>query len=142
MHLRLESMIPVIALAMVSGCASLRPAGSDAGSCPANLRPYVRTTLYIGTSRYFANDGWRRFTEEVLVRHLPAGGSVIENESGWWRRPDGSTGMGGGRLLIVLAPMSEITTHRTGIQAVIAEIKRVTGHLSVGWEEDQLCAAF
>lgn len=142
MHLRLQSMIPFIALAIISGCAPLRHSSADAGSCPANLRQYVRTTLYIGNSRYFANDGWKRFTEEVLVKHLPGGGSVIENESGWWRRPDGSTAMGGGRLLIVLAPMSEITTHRTGIQEVIAEIKRVTGHLAVGWEEDHLCAAF
>src|SRR5688572_33495751 len=103
MHLRSQSLILVI-LVIVSGCASLRPGGSDSASCPPKLRQYVRTTLYIGTSRYFANDGWKRFTEEVLVKHLPAGGSVIENESGWWRRPDGSTGMGGGRLLIVLAP--------------------------------------
>jgi len=98
--------------------------------------------LYIGTSRYFEGDGWKRFTEDVLVKHLPAGGSVIENDSGWWRRPDGSTAMGGGRLLIILAPMPEITTHRAGIQAVIAEIKRVTGHLSVGREEVRLCAGF
>lgn len=110
--------------------------------CPAALKPYVRTTLYLGTSRYFQNGGWQGFIEEVIVKHLPAGGTVIENNSGWWRRPDGSTAMGGGRMLIVLAPMTEIATHRTGIQSVIAEIKRVTGHLSVGWEEARLCAGF
>jgi hypothetical protein len=142
MHLSPQSMLPVLALVIVSGCVSVRRGGSDTVSCPTNLKQYVRTTLYIGTSRYFADDGWKRFTEDVLVKHLPAGGSVIENDSGWWRRPDGSTAMGGGRLLIVLAPMSEIATHRAGIQSVIEEIKRVTGHLSVGREEDRLCATF
>lgn len=126
---------------LISASQNTKVAGPDEG-CPATLKQYLRTTLYVGTSRYFLGDGWRRFTEEVLVKHLPAGGTVIENDSGWWRRPDGSTGMGGGRILIVLAPMTEIATHRAGIQAVIAEIKRVTGHLSVGWEEDHLCAGF
>jgi len=50
--------------------------------------------------------------------------------------------MGGGRLLIVLAPAAELTTHRAGVQQVVAEIKRVTGHRSVGWEEVRLCAGF
>lgn len=142
MHFRVTSIILALGLGSASGCASLRGADSDTVSCPADLRPYVRTSLYMGTSRYFAGDGWKRFTEEVLVKHLPAGGSIIENESGWWRRPDGSTAMGGGRLLIVLAPVSEMNEHRAGVRAVIQEIKRVTGHLSVGWEEDRLCAAF
>lgn len=141
MDFRRRLAIPVIVLAILSGC-SVRRGGSNTGSCPSNLRQYVRTTLYVGNSRYFAGDGWKRFTEDVLVKHLPAGGSAIEHDSGWWRRPDGSTAMGGGRLLIILAPLDEITTHREGIQAVIAEIKRVTGHLSVGWEEDRLCATF
>jgi hypothetical protein len=141
MYLRRRLTVLVIVFAILPGC-SIRRGSSDIGICPINLRPYVRTTLYIGNSRYFAGDGWKQFTEDVLVKHLPAGGSVIENDSGWWRRPDGSTAMGGGRLLIILAPMNEITTHRAGIQAVIAEIKRVTGHLSVGWEEDRLCATF
>jgi hypothetical protein len=141
MHFNPRSTIPVIAIVFLSSCSARRGA-TDTGRCPINLKDYVRTTLYIGTSRYFAGDGWKRFTEDVLVKHLPAGGSVIENESGWWRRPDGSTAMGGGRLLIVLAPMHEIKAHRAGIQAVITEIKRVTGHLSVGLEEDRLCAAF
>lgn len=141
MHLRLRSITPLVALALGLGCASLRPARTGSANCPPSLVPYVRTTLYIGNSRYFAGDGWTRFTEEVLVKHLPAGGTVTEN-AGWWRRPDGTTAIGPGRLLTVLAPLSEITTHRAGIQAVIAEIKRVTGHLSVGWEEARLCATF
>lgn len=141
MHLLQRWSLFLVVCVILSGCA-VRGGGTDGRGCAHNLRPYVRTTLYIGTSRYFAGDGWKRFTEEVLVKHLPAGGTTIENDSGWWRRPDGSTAMGGGRLLIVLAPLEEITTHRAGIQAVIAEIKRVTGHLSVGWEEDRLCAAF
>ena len=142
MHSRVKSTVLALGIAFACGCASLRGADSDPIKCPVDLKPYVRTTLYMGNSRYFAGDGWKRFTEEVLVKHLPAGGSVIENDSGWWRRPDGSTAMGAGRLLIVLAPASEVSAHREGIRSVIKEIKRVTGHLSVGWEEDSLCAAF
>jgi hypothetical protein len=142
MHTRFKSGMLALGIALACGCASLRGADSDPTPCPPDLEPYVRTTLYMGSSRYFAGDGWKRFTEEVLIKHLPAGGTVIENTSGWWRRPDGSTATGGGRLLVVLAPASEVSAHREGIRSVIKEIKRVTGHLSVGWEEDRLCAAF
>jgi hypothetical protein len=140
-----RTVIVVCLSVVLASCASTSrytKVTGPAESCPATLVAYVRTTLYLGTSRYFIGDGWKRFTEEVLVKHLPAGGTVVETESGWWRRPDGSTAMGGGRMLIVLAPMTEIAIHRTGIQAVIAEIKRVTGHLSVGWEEAHVCAGF
>lgn len=138
--IRTGHSVILVVIALLAGC-SIRRAAPAVELCPAQLRPYVRSTLYIGRSRYFEGDGWQRFTDEVLVKHLPAGGSVIEN-AGWWRRPDGTTAAGEGRLLIVLAPLPDIAAHRAGVQAVIAEIKRVTGHLSVGWEEDRLCAGF
>jgi hypothetical protein len=107
-------------------------------SCPAPLQPYLRTALYTGA---IADTAWQRFMSEVLVQHFPAGGSVFEN-TGWWRRPDGTMYRNVGKTLVVLAPVTETESHRIAVRAVIAAIKHRFNHQSVGWEEGRLCAGF
>ena len=109
-----------------------------AAACAAPLQPYLRTALYTGA---IADTGWQRFVSEVLVQHFPAGGSAFEN-TGWWRRPNGTLYRNVGKTLVVLAPATEADAHRTAVRAVIAEFKRRFNHQSVGWEEDRVCAGF
>lgn len=123
------------------GCVSTRAEFAPpppALSCPAPLQPYLRTALFTGA---IADTAWQRFVSEVLVQHFPAGGSVFEN-TGWWRRPNGTTYRNVGKTLVVLAPVTETESHRVAVRAVIAEIKQRFNHQSVGWEEGRLCAGF
>lgn len=125
----------------LAGCATARPAPlpmAEPVTCSAPLQPYLRTALYTGA---IADTAWRRFLSEVLIEHFPAGGSVFEN-TGWWRRPDGSMYRNVGKTLVVLAPVTQTEQHRAAVRAVIAAIKRRFNHRSVGWEEDRLCAGF
>jgi hypothetical protein len=136
------------ALAAVAGCSRPRPdRTTPMGPCVAPLEPYVRTSLYVDRSNRndpsgrLTDEEWQRFVDTVLLRYFPAGGSMIAN-AGWWRRPDGSTGGGPGRTLVVLAPLADTLPHREAVQAVIAEYKRRYGVRSVLWEESRSCAAF
>jgi len=125
----------------LAACATTRPASLPADpllSCPAPLQPYLRTALYTGA---VADSAWHQFLSEVLIQHFPVGGSVFEN-TGWWRRPDGTMYRNVGKTLVVLAPVTEIEQHRTAVRAVIAAFKQRFNHRSVGWEEDRVCAGF
>ena len=116
-------------------------------NCPPPLEPYLRTSLYVDRSNRndpsgrLTDDEWQRFVDSVLLRYFPAGGSIFAN-SGWWRRPNGTTGGGPGRTLVVLAPVADSVAHRESVRAVIAEYKTRYGIQSVLWEESHACVAF
>ena len=136
-------------LPLTTACTRARPevAVAPAIDCPAPLEPYIRTALYLDRSNRndpsgrLSDEEWQRFVDTVLLEHFPAGGTILAN-SGWWRRPNGTTGGGPGRTLVVLAPVAEAGAHRMAVRAVIAEIKTRYGLRSVLWEEGQACAAF
>jgi hypothetical protein len=133
--------ISVTLFGALAACAATRPAPLLADvpmSCPAPLQPYLRTALYTGA---VADSAWHRFISEVLIEHFPVGGSVFEN-TGWWRRPDGTMYRNAGKTLVILAPVTETEQHRAAVRAVIAAFKQRFNHRSVGWEEDRLCAGF
>jgi hypothetical protein len=115
--------------------------------CADGLESFLRTSLYTDRSNRnspkgrLSDDEWQKFVDDVLVRHFPAGGTVYSN-AGWWRRPNGTIGGGPGHTIVVLAPLEHIEAHRHAVKAVIREIKTRHGHLSVGREEDRVCAAF
>lgn len=129
------------ALAAAGACAT------RSAACPAPLAPYVRTTLYFDRSntpdphKPYSEEEWARFVTDVLVRHLPGGGTITDT-TGWWRRPDGSTFRGIGRALVVLAPDGEAAPHRQAVARVIDDIKTRYGHQLVIREEGRVCAAF
>jgi hypothetical protein len=139
----------LLLMAGTLGCAQPAPAPvvPMALACPPPLEPYIRTALYVDRSNRndpsgrLTDEEWQCFVDTVLLRHFPAGGTVFSN-AGWWRRPDGTTGGGPGRTLVVLAPLTEATAHRAAVQTVIAEYKARYGVRSVLWEEGQTCAAF
>lgn len=149
----LRMLIPLVLGLLTSllvGCATrLQGHVSDPPtvSCLAPLQPYLRTTLYTDRSNRndpsgrMSDDEWQRFVDEILVRHFPVGGTMYSN-TGWWRRPDGSTGGGTGRTIVLLVSISELQAHRSSVRAVIDEIKRRFGHQSVGWEEEWVCVSF
>ena len=139
-----------VILGVATGCASVgaTPASRvSSAPCPPTLEPYLRTSLYMDRSNRndpsgrLTDDEWQGFVDEILLRHFPAGGTIFLN-SGWWRRPDGSTGGGPGRTLVVLSPVSEAESHRSAVGAVIAEVKARYGHRSVLWEEGRVCVTF
>lgn len=107
-------------------------------SCPAPLVPHLRTALYTGA---IPDTAWQKFMAEVLVQHFPAGGSVFEN-TGWWRRPNGTLYRNAGKTLVILAPVADTEAHRAAVRVVIAEFKRRFNQQSVGWEEGRVCAGF
>ena len=117
------------------------------GGCVAPLQPYLRTSVYIDRSntkdpqRPYSPEEWDRFINEVLIRHVPDGGTVFDN-TGWWRRPNGTTFRGIGRTLVMLSSASETAADRAGITAIIDEIKRRYGHQLVIREEAVVCASF
>ena len=116
-------------------------------ACAAPLQPWIRTSLYTDKSnpkdpsRRISDEEWQRFVDAVLLPHFPTGGTIYEN-SGWWRRPNGSRGGGQGRTLVMLAPASQIQLHRAAVRAVIDSVKQRYSHQSVGWEEGWACVAF
>ena len=140
---------PALAALLVTACASARPAPVPvtAEACAPPLEPYVRTALYVDRSNRndstgrLSDEEWQRFVDTVLLRYFPAGGTIFAN-GGWWRRPDGTTGGGPGRTILILAPLSEADAHRAAVRAVIAEYKARYGIRSVLWEEGRACAAF
>ncbi|MGI8782457.1 MAG: DUF3574 domain-containing protein [Acidobacteriota bacterium] len=143
-------LVALVLVAGVNGCAlhrAERPLGAAGLSCTAPLKPSLRTVLYMDrsnvnvTSGRLTDEEWQRFVDDVLLRYFPAGGTILAN-TGWWRRPDGSTGGGAGRMLVVLVPAAEAGSHRAAVQAVIAQIKQRYGHRFVLWEEDRVCVAF
>ncbi|MEX0909576.1 MAG: DUF3574 domain-containing protein, partial [Gemmatimonadaceae bacterium] len=100
--------------------------------------PYLRTTLYTAD---FGGPAWERFFNEVIVQHFPTGGSITVGP-GWWRRPDGTIAIGNGKTFVMLVPATETESQRTAVRAVIAAIKQRFNQISVGWEEDWVCAGF
>lgn len=132
----------VLALfAVLSGCVPARTELTPAPaalSCPASLQPYLKTTLY---SADFSGPAWERFFNEVIVQHFPAGGSITVGP-GWWRRPDGTIAHGNGKQLNMLVPATQTDSQRVAVRAVIAAIKQRFNQISVGWEEDRVCAGF
>lgn len=138
----------IAAVLIVAGCAHNRtelPMPSD--SCVAPLEPHLRIDLYTDRSNRnhptgrLTDEEWKKFVEEVLIEHFPVGGTVLEN-SGWWRRANGTTFHGVGKTLIMLVPQKDVRPDRASVRAVIAEIKSRYGPSSVGWEERWVCAGF
>ncbi len=139
----------VFGLVMVgtAGCVSANstrvdapetPPASAVAECPAPLEPYVKVTLYMGRgSRDPAV--WQTFTDEVLVKHFPDGGTMIET-SGWWEGRVGDATEKNSRMLVMLHPAADRTAFATAVEVVIADIKQRFGHRAVLWEEVGICA--
>lgn len=105
---------------------------------PRAARAVPGTTLYTSN---FGGEAWERFINEILLSHFPAGGSVSV-AAGWWRWPNGRIVRGDGKTLVMLAPATQVQSHRVAVQAVITAIKQRFDQMSVGWEEDRVCAGF
>lgn len=147
---RLAALAASLAALTLLGCALPRSrveAVAPERECTPPMEPYLRTSIYLDRSNTrdpqhpFSEAEWERFIDEVLIRYLPAGGTVFDN-AGWWRRPSGSTFRGIGRTFVVLAPVADSSAHRTGVVAVVNEIKSRYGHRSVIREEARVCAVF
>jgi hypothetical protein len=108
------------------------------------MTPHLRTSVHFDRSNTsdrsnpYSPAEWEKFINEVLIRFVPAGGSIFEN-TGWWRRPNGTTFRGIGRTLVVWAPVSDSTPHRAGVDSVIAQIKERYRHQVVFREEERVC---
>ena len=111
------------------------------------MKPYIQTSLFMDRTtldqppQRSTDKRWRRFTQEVLVREFPAGGSVFAN-SGWWRSPTGRMDSGEGYMVVVTAPVAQAAEHRAAAGRVVEEIKRQFRQESVLREEEVVCAAF
>lgn len=117
-------------------------------ACGEKLLPYVQTSLFLDRMimdpthpQKITDKRWKRFTEEVLMREFPAGGSVFEN-SGWWKSPTGRMDSAEGYTVLVTAPVAQAAEHRAAAGRVVAEIKRQFRQESVLREEEVVCAAF
>ena len=110
------------------------------------MLPYLRTSVHFDRSNTsdpsnpYSPQEWEKFINEVLIRFLPAGGSLYDN-TGWWRRPNGTTFRGIGRTLVVWARVSDSTLHRAAVDSVIAQIKERYRHQVVFREEEPVCEA-
>ena len=141
---RLRTLLPLLAAA---GCAHPKPrteTGPIAPKCAAPMIPHLRTQVYFDRSNTtdplnpYAPAEWDKFVNEVLIRFLPAGGNLYDN-TGWWRRPNGTTFRGIGRALQVWALVSDSTSHRAAVDSVIAQIKGWYRHRVVFREEELVC---
>lgn len=117
-------------------------------ACGEKLAPYVQTSLFLDRTimdptrpQKITDKRWKRFTQEVLMREFPAGGSVFEN-SGWWKSPTGRMDSAQGYTVVVTAPVAEAAEHRAAAGRVVAEIKRQFRQESVLREEEVVCAMF
>lgn len=150
MHtLPVRYVIPILLLLTAAGCARTRPlakAISVVVNCAAPMTPHLRTSIHFDRSNtsdpynpYSAQE-WEQFINEVLIRFIPAGGSIYDN-TGWWRRPNGTTLRGIGRTLIVWGAVADSTSHRASVDSVIAQIKLRYRHRVVFREEELVCEA-
>lgn len=137
-HNRSPAWFGLLVFAGSISCVTPRQQPRPVATCPAPLEPHLRTALYTGA---IPDTAWHRFVGEVVVQHFPAGGSAFEN-TGWWRRPNGTLYRNSGKTLVILAPVADTEAHRAAVRAVIAEFKRRFKQQSVGWEEDRVCAGF
>lgn len=147
--LRPRSVLLLLTLLAVgaTGCVSAnstrveaadRGPASLATNCPAPLEPFVKVTLYMGRGTQDA-DEWQEFADEVLVRHFPDGGTMLET-SGWWEGRVGDATDKNSRMLVMLHPAPDRDAFAERVQAVIADIKERFGHRAVLWEEAAICA--
>jgi hypothetical protein len=144
-HLVKRAVALVAASLSVAACVSSSTTrvqapepGTTTGLCAAPLQPYLKATLYMGRGTQDAAE-WQAFVDEVLVRHFPDGGSMVE-VSGWWEGRVGDAAEKNSRMLVMLHPAGERQTFVAGIEAVIADIKARFGHRAVLWEETSTCA--
>lgn len=134
----------LLALSLVAAIAACAPARTElasapaALSCPAPLEPYLQTTLYMAD---FSGPAWDQFLNDVIAQHFPTGGSITVGP-GWWRRPNGTIARGNGKTINMLVPATQTEAQRTAVRTVIAAIKQRFNQISVGWEEDHVCAGF
>jgi hypothetical protein len=142
----IQCLLVVLPLVTASGCARapLVSAGPALPRCATPMMPHLRTQVYFDRSNTadplnpYSQPEWDRFVREVLIRFLPAGGNLYDN-TGWWRRPDGTTFRGIGRTLQVWAPVADSTSHRAAVDSVIAQIKQRYKHRVVFREEELVC---
>lgn len=121
---------------------------SSAFACGEKLAPHVQTSLFLDRTildrtnpQKISDKRWNRFTQEILMREFPAGGSVFENR-GWWKSPTGRLDSGEGYMVVVTAPVAQAAEHRAAAGRVVEEIKRQFRQESVLREEEVVCAAF
>lgn len=148
--MRVWKFLATSLLLAAAGCFRTTPtsgASPIALKCAAPMTPHLRTRIHFDRSNAtdppyntYSELEWERFITEVLVRFIPAGGSIFEN-TGWWRRPNGTTFRGIGRTLVVWAPAADSARHRAGADSVIAQIKQRYHHQVVFREEEPVCEA-
>ena len=136
-------------LLVATGCARVTST-SDASRirlpCAPPMMPHLRTSVHFDRSNTsdpynsYSAPEWEKFVNDVLIRFIPAGGSIYDN-TGWWRRPNGTTFRGIGRTLVVWAPVADSAPHRAGVDSVIAQIKERYRHRVVFREEESVCEA-
>ena len=115
-------------------------------ACAAPMTPHIRTQVYFDRTNTadpynpYSPAEWDKFVNEVLIRFLPAGGNLYDN-TGWWRRPNGTTFRGIGRTMQVWAPVADSMSHRIAVDSVISQIKERYKHRVVFREEERVCEA-
>jgi hypothetical protein len=146
---RAIKVAPLVAIALLSaaeGCFRARPDLQAGPRCAAPMMPTLRTSVYFDRSNTsdplnpYSPAEWDTFVTEVLIRFLPAGGNLYDN-TGWWRRPNGTTFRGIGRTMQVWAPAADSIPHRMAVDSVIAQIKGRYKHRVVFREEELVCEA-
>ena len=145
---RVAHLSPIMAVALIAAvsCSRVRPIPPLGPTCAAPMTPHLRTQVYfdrtntLDPSNPYSPAEWDRFVTEVLIRFLPAGGNLYDN-TGWWRRPNGTTFRGIGRTMQVWAPVADSLSHRVAVDSVIAQIKQRYKHRVVFREEEQVCEA-
>lgn len=139
----------LVVLVTAVGCARVgrsSPSSPLQIGCTASMTPYLRTSVHFDRSNTadprnpYSPQEWEKFIDEVLIRFIPAGGSLYDN-TGWWRRPNGTTFRGIGRTMVVWAPVADSTAHRAGVDSVVAQIKDRYRHRVVFREEERVCEA-
>ena len=136
--------VSLLALSLGAAISACVPARTElaptpaALSCPAPLQPYLRTILYTAD---YSGPAWDQFLNDVIAQHFPTGGSITVGP-GWWRRPDGTIARGNGKQINMLVPATQTDAQRAAVRTVIAAIKQRFNQMSVGWEEDHVCAGF
>lgn len=147
--LRARQVMAALLLLAAAGCSRARPisnANPFRDSCAAPMKAHLRTSVHFDRSNTrdpsnpYSAPEWELFINEVLIRFVPDGGSIYDN-TGWWRRPNGTTFRGIGRTLVVWAVVPDSTTHRAAVDSVVAQIKHRYGHRVVFREEEHVCEA-
>ena len=132
------ALVPILVLALLGGCASLRGPACPAGQSRATLAQLMFGRAITGGGQV-SEDDWRAFLDEEVTPRFPDGLTVVD-AGGQWRGKAGAVIKEPSKVLMLLTPCAPDEAAR--LDAVREAYKARFRQESVLLITQPVCAAF